>query len=74
MFRFLLSTIATIFVLVVVGSILLDTFPQLLPLWEEFKHMVVSLYNVSKVKYGAAATVVIIVAIGILLGSSKRSI
>lgn len=74
MFRFLISIIAGIFLLALVGSVVLNTFPELQPLWEEFKEIVVGLYESSKVKYGTIATVAIIVCILILFGTSNRRI
>lgn len=72
MFRVLVSMILAIFLLVILGSVLLDTFPQLQPLWGEFKDIVVSLYESSKVKYGTIATVAIIIGVIIVFGSSKK--
>lgn len=61
-----------IFLILVVGSIVLDQFPGVLPLWEEFKVHVVSLYNTSLGKYGMTGTLLLIIAIVILIGTSKR--
>lgn len=74
MFRTLVSIILGVFLLTILGSILLETFPQLQPLWGEFKDIVVSLYESSKVKYGAIATVAIIVAVCIVFGTSNKKI
>lgn len=72
MFRLILGTILGIFLIVIVGSIVLETFPQLQPLWLEFKGIVVGLYESAKVKYGTMATVAIIVALILLFGTSGR--
>lgn len=71
MFRSILGAILGIFLVVIVGSIVLETFPQLQPLWNEFKQVVVDIYETSNVKYGTIATVAIIVAIAILFATSS---
>lgn len=72
MFRVILSTILMIFLIAVVGSVILEQFPGLNPLWEELKTTVAALYDQSIVKYGTITTIVLIVAIFIMVGSSKR--
>jgi hypothetical protein len=71
MFRFLIGTILGVFLLVIVGSVILEVFPQLQPLWDEFKRVVVDLYNASNVKYGTIATALIILAIILLVATSS---
>lgn len=66
-----MGTILGIFLVVVVGSIILDTFPQLQPLWEECKSVISSLYQASEIKFGTVATVLIIIAIGVLFATSS---
>lgn len=72
MFKLVIGTILMIFLIVVIGSLLLEQFPTLVPLWEELKMHVVSLYESSLVKYGTITTLVLIVAIFIMVGSSKK--
>jgi len=72
MFKLVIGTILMIFLIVVIGSLLLEQFPTLVPLWEELKMHVVSLYESSLVKYGTITTLVLIVAIFIVVGSSKK--
>ena len=72
MFRLILSTILGIFLIMIVGSIVLETFPQLQPLWEEFKKVAVQIYETFNVRYGTMATVAIIVALIILFGTSSK--
>lgn len=60
-----------IFLIAIIGQVTLEQFPSLVPLWEELKGQVVALYDTSVVKYGAGVTFMIIVAIVILVGSSK---
>jgi len=60
-----------IFLTVIIGSVILEQFPELLPLWNEFKAITVELYNSSKVKYGSIATAAIIAAVAILIGTSR---
>lgn len=72
MFRLILSTILGIFLIMIVGSIVLETFPQLQPLWEEFKNVMQIIYETFNVRYGTMATVVIIVALIILFGTSSK--
>lgn len=68
---FILTLVALVFFIAVVGSIALEQFPTLVPLWEELKMQVSTLYNIALVKYGAVATIMLIFAIFILVGSSK---
>ncbi|MEK5069587.1 hypothetical protein [Sporosarcina sp. FSL K6-1508] len=72
MFKLVIGTILMVFLIVVIGSLLLEQFPTLVPLWEELKMHVVSLYESSLVKYGTITTLVLIVAIFIMVGSSKK--
>lgn len=72
MFKLVIGTILMIFLIVVIGSLLLEQFPTLVPLWEELKMHVVSLYESSLVKYGTITTLVLSVAIFIMIGSSKK--
>lgn len=72
MIRFILGIILAIFLILVVGSIVLEQFPGVLPLWEELKTHIIALYDMSIVKYGTITTFLIIIAIFIVLGSSKR--
>lgn len=74
MFRTILTIVFMIFLIAVVGNVVLDQFPNLVPLWEEFKMHVVNIYNMSLVKYGALPTLLIIVAIVILFGTSGKKI
>lgn len=61
-----------IFLIAVVGSVILEQFPGLVPLWGELKQTVSTLYDKSLIKYGTITTIVLIVAIFIMVGSSKR--
>ncbi|MFC5591700.1 hypothetical protein ACFPRA_22700 [Sporosarcina soli] len=72
MFKLIIGTILMVFLIVVIGSLLLEQFPTLIPLWEELKMHVVNLYESSLVKYGTITTLVLIVAIFIMVGSSKK--
>lgn len=72
MFRAILATILGIFLIVMVGSIVLETFPQLQPLWNEFRDIVVQLYQTAEIKYGTVATVAIILSLVILFGTSSK--
>ncbi|GAE93045.1 hypothetical protein JCM21714_2078 [Gracilibacillus boraciitolerans JCM 21714] len=74
MFRMALQILLGLFLVIIVGSIILETFPQLQPLWQEFVDVVIGLYESSKVKYGTIATVGIIIAIGVLAGTSRKSL
>jgi len=72
MFRALLAMILFILLIMVIGNVVLEEFPQLQPLFDELKMHVVNLYNISIVKYGAVTTLLIIVAIVLLIGTSRR--
>lgn len=71
MFKNLLTIVAFILVITVVGSTLIDQFPTLEPIWNEFKTVVGDFYESSKVKYGVLTTVILIIGVGILFGSSN---
>ncbi|WP_067729900.1 hypothetical protein [Oceanobacillus damuensis] len=72
MIRFLLGIVLGIFLFLIVGSVVLEEFPSIQPLWEEFKQHIVNLYDMSLVRYGAITTFLIIIAIFVVFGSSKR--
>ncbi|MFS0689022.1 hypothetical protein AB1K89_07260 [Sporosarcina sp. 179-K 8C2 HS] len=72
MFKLIIGTILMVFLIVVIGSLLLEQFPTLIPLWKELKMHVINLYESSLVKYGTVTTLVLIVAIFIVVGSSKK--
>ncbi|KRG13882.1 hypothetical protein ACA30_13150 [Virgibacillus soli] len=74
MFRWFLGIIFMIFLIAVIGNVVLEQFPSLVPLWEEFKMHIITLYEMSIVKYGTIATLMIIIAIVILVGSSNKKI
>ncbi len=72
MFRVLIGAVLMIFLFLFVGSIVLEQFPSVQPLWEELKVHVVTLYNMSLVKYGMVSTLLLIIALVILTGSGKK--
>jgi len=72
MFRQVIGGLMLLLVLLIIGSLMLEQFPQLQPLFEEFKSHVVNLYNMSIVKYGMITTLFIIFGLFILFGSSRR--
>ncbi|MFD2760465.1 MULTISPECIES: hypothetical protein [Lentibacillus] len=72
MIRFFLGLLLGIFLFLVVGSIILEEFPAIQPLWQEFKDAIVRLYDMALVRYGAVTTFLIIIAIFIVFGSSKK--
>lgn len=72
MLRYALGTIFLILLVMVIGTIVLEEFPAIQPLFEELKMHVINLYNMSLVRYGSVTTIIIIVAIFVLVGSSKR--
>ncbi len=53
-----------------VGVILLESFPSLQPVWDEFKSLVSITYNEVKLEYGALAAGVIAVGIITLAATS----
>jgi hypothetical protein len=69
-FKTLIYVVLMIFLIVILGSVLLEQFPQLVPLWNEFKAIIGELYESSKVKYGTIATIAIIVAVIMMVGTS----
>lgn len=71
LFKTVIYIILMTFLIVLIGSILLEQFPQLQPLWEEFTVIVKEVYQSSKMKYGTIATVAIIVGVFIMIGTSR---
>ncbi|WP_394237479.1 hypothetical protein [Niallia oryzisoli] len=70
-FKTLIYVVLMTFLIVILGSVLLEQFPQLMPLWNEFKAIIAELYESSKVKYGTIATIAIIVAVAMMIGTSR---
>ncbi|MFS0815424.1 hypothetical protein ABC382_00450 [Lysinibacillus sp. 1P01SD] len=68
----LLAILCFVVLIAFMGSIALEQFPTLVPIWEELKMQATALYNMSLVKYGAVATILIIFAIFIVVGSSQK--
>ncbi|PRX40912.1 hypothetical protein CLV97_110104 [Planifilum fimeticola] len=59
-----------VFVILVVGSIILDQFPSLLPVWEAMQVHGKNLYDISLEEFGPTRTVLLIIGIIILIGTS----
>lgn len=72
MIRLAFNLLMFILLFLVVGTVILEEFPSVQPLFEEFKMHVVNIYNMSIIKYGAIPTILIIIAIFILVGGSKK--
>lgn len=72
MLKFLLMIALMIFLIAMLGSVILEQFPSLVPLWGEFKMHITNLYDLSLMKYGTGITFLIIISIVILVGSSKK--
>lgn len=72
MLKFLLMIALMIFLIAMLGSVILEQFPSLVPLWEEFKMHTTNLYDLSIMEYGTGITFLIIISIVILVGSSKK--
>ncbi|GAB3051261.1 hypothetical protein [Virgibacillus ainsalahensis] len=72
MIRFFLVVILGIFLFLIVGSLVLEEFPAVQPLWDEFKEQIAKLYNMSIVRYGAVTTFIIIIALVVVFGTNKR--
>ncbi|OEC01263.1 hypothetical protein EYB33_12250 [Lysinibacillus sphaericus] len=72
MLKFLLMIALMIFLIAMLGSVILEQFPSLVPLWEEFKMHITNLYDLSIMEYGTGITFLIIISIVILVGSSKK--
>lgn len=71
MFKALIYIILMTFMIVIIGSVLLEQFPQLQPLWQEFTNIVADVYQSSKVKYGTVATIAIIAGVAVMIGTSR---
>ncbi|WP_050179634.1 hypothetical protein [Domibacillus robiginosus] len=72
MLKMLLGTLLMIFLILAIGSVVLEEFPGAQPLWEEGKVHAVSLYNSSLGKFGMTGTLLLIIAICFLAGTSKH--
>lgn len=70
--RFILFFLLFIVLIMFLGTIILDEFPQLQPLFDEMVMHAVNLYNLSIVKFGTVATLLFIIAIIVLIGTSKK--
>lgn len=70
--RFILFFLLFIVLIMFLGTIILDEFPQLQPLFDEMIMHTVNLYNLSIVKFGTVATLLFIIAIIVLIGTSKK--
>lgn len=70
--RFILFFLLFIVLIMFLGTIILDEFPQLQPLFDEMVMHTVNLYNLSIVKFGTVATLLFIIAIIVLIGTSKK--
>lgn len=71
--KFILRAILVFLVILVVGGIVLDAFPSTQPLFEELKMHVINLYNMSLARYGTEVTILLIIAIVIMIGTSAHS-
>jgi len=59
-----------VFVILVVGSIILDQFPSLLPVWEAMQAHGKNLYDIALEEFGPTRTVLLIIGIIVLIGTS----
>lgn len=71
MFRIILGILLFIVLIMLVGTTILDEFPQLQPLFDELVMHTVTLYNLSIVKYGTVTTILFIIALIVLIGTSS---
>lgn len=69
--RVILQFIFVVFVIMIVGSVLIDTFPVLQPAVDEGMAIFRSLWDQSIVKYGTMTTVVIAIGLLFLLSGKK---
>lgn len=72
MLKMLLGTLLMVFLIFAIGSVVLEEFPGAQPLWDESKVHAVSLYQSSLGRFGMTGTLLLIVAICFLAGTSKR--
>lgn len=70
-FRVVFTFIIMIFFILIAGSIILDEFPAVQPVWSEAKEIGGDLYHSSIVEYGSIGTIVLIIGFAILIGSSR---
>ncbi|MBD7939644.1 hypothetical protein H9655_21610 [Cytobacillus sp. Sa5YUA1] len=72
MFRWLLSTLFTLLIIMFVGRFLLATFPEAQVIWGEVKAQAVYLYNLSVAHIGIVGTIILIIAAAGAFGVSRR--
>jgi len=70
--RAILFTALFIVLILVVGTVILEEFPQTQPVFEEIKMHAVNLYDASIERYGTTITILLLIAIIIGIGSSKK--
>lgn len=70
MLRAVFVWVLMIFIILVVGSILLDQFPSLVPVWDEMMVQTKKLYEMSLEKFGPTGTGLLIIGIVVLIGTS----
>lgn len=71
MVKVIFTIIIMVFFLLVAGSMVLDEFPAVQPVWGEIKQIGGDLYNSSMAQYGAVGTIILIAGLAILIGSSR---
>lgn len=72
MLKMLLGTLLMVFLIFAIGSVVLEEFPGAQPLWEEGKVHAASLYETSLGKFGMTGTLLLIIAICFLAGTSRK--
>lgn len=72
MLKMLLGALLMMFLIFAIGSVMLEEFPGAQPLWDESKIQASSLYEASLGKFGATGTVLLIIAICFLAGTSRK--
>jgi len=71
MFKVLFTMMVMIFFILLIGSLVLEEFPAVQPVWEEMKTIGGDLYESSMVKYGSVGTLILILGLAFLIGSSR---
>lgn len=72
MLRSVFLGVLMVFVVLIAGSVVLEQFPSLVPVWEQAKEHGGDLYNLSLNKFGPTGTGLLIIILTILIGTSTK--
>lgn len=68
----IIGIISMIFVVAIVGQQLFKQFPELEPLWTEFKVWVSTIYRNLQAEYGTMVVIIFVIGVGIMFATSAK--